>query len=305
MLLATSAAVYALKPDDSIPEPLLDEPARVTEAGNCRLAALENGEVIVLSNGERQRTETGIEEPIRSLLVLDGDPLDILLGTDAAHLYRLSSLDQPAELVSEFDELDCRSDWYTPWGGPPAVRSLASTRDGWVYADIHVGSIMRSSNRGENWEPVAPELHKDVHQVATCPASDDRVYANTACGIYISEDRGDSWEHRAGDLDQRYGRAVAVHPAQPDCLLATVSDGPHAGNGQLYRSDDAGLSWSHVKNGFPETAEDNIDTFHVAFSLDGKAWACVGENLYVSEDEGKGWEEIWEAPVPIRMVVGE
>ena len=36
-----------------------------------------------------------------------------------------------------------RQSWYTPWAVRPAVRSLAHSGD-WVFADIHVGSIMRS-----------------------------------------------------------------------------------------------------------------------------------------------------------------
>ena len=75
---------------------------------------------------------------------------------------------------------------------------------------------MRSPDEGISWEPVTPELHKDVHQVATCPADDNRVYANTQNGVYISADRGNSWVNRIEGLPRRYGTGVAVHPADPD-----------------------------------------------------------------------------------------
>ena len=205
-------------------------------------------------------------------------------------------------LVESFATLAVRDEWYTPWGGPPAVRSLAGSGAD-VYADIHVGSIMRSADRGVSWKPVTPDLHQDVHQVAVCPAAPERVYANTANAVFVSGDRGQSWEHRSGGLPSRYGRAVAVHPSDPDCLLASVSRGPHAeGTGKLFRSDDAGRSWTHVRDGFPPAARDNVDTFHVAFDAAGAAWAAVEERLYRSGDRGRRWEAVWSASSDIRAV---
>ena len=90
---------------------------------------------------------------------------------------------------------------------------------------------MRSLDEGISWEPVTPELHKDVHQVATCPADDNRVYANTQNGVYVSTDRGNSWVNRIEGLPVRYGTAIAVHPTDPDLLIATVQKGPRGGGG--------------------------------------------------------------------------
>ena len=76
----------------------------------------------------------------------------LLIGTEEAHLYEVDESSQVRRIKS-FDELPCREHWHTPWGGPPAVRSLAVSSDGQtVYADIHVGSIMRSEDAGLTWE---------------------------------------------------------------------------------------------------------------------------------------------------------
>ena len=87
-----------------------------------------------------------------------------------------------------------------PWGGPPAVRTLAKTQDGFCYADIHVGSIMRSHDEGISWEPVTQNFIKMSIRSSTCPADDNRVYANTQNGVYVSADRGHSWENRIEGL---------------------------------------------------------------------------------------------------------
>jgi hypothetical protein len=70
----------------------------------------------------------------------------------------------------------------------------------------------------------------------------------------------------------------------------------------LYVSQDAGLSWTHVCEGFHGSTKANIDTFHVTFTPDGLAWATVGKALYVGEDRAKHWRQVWEAPEPVHML---
>ena len=162
---------------------------------------------------------------------------------------------------------------------------------------------MRSRDSGGSWEPVVPDLHDDVHQVATSSQSKNRLYANTAHAVYVSEDRGDSWNHRSEGLPVLYGRAITVHPEDPNCLLASVSTGPHGdAKGYLYQTEDAGQSWTHVLEGFPSEVQGNIDTFQVSFTPNGDAWAAVGNLLYTSTDRGLSWEEHWRAPEDILMI---
>jgi photosystem II stability/assembly factor-like uncharacterized protein len=163
---------------------------------------------------------------------------------------------------------------------------------------------MRSADDGLTWEPVTPALNEDVHQVAVTRADDEHVYANTARGVYVSADRGRTWEHRAADLGERYGRAIAVHPRHPAVILASVSDGPHGDDvhGQLYRSDVGGRTWRQVRDGFPESTRRNINTYQVAFAKDGTAWAAVGRHLFVGGKGGTKWNRYWEAPSEIRTI---
>ena len=267
------------------------------EGSHLKAAATRNGTLVLMDDYVRE-IRTGIDEPIESLLILDELAPAVLLGTEGAHLYRADEL--AVRRLSAFDALACRSQWHTPWGGPPAVRSLAAA-GGWTYADIHVGSIMRSNDGGKSWQPVAQSIDQDVHQVATCASAPRRIYANTASGFFLSEDCGSSWEHRAGGLGNRYGRAVAVSPVESDRVLATVSDGPHGDNvsGQLYLTTDGGRSWRHVCEGFPASTVENINTFCVAFTSDGRAWAAVENTLYLSSDGGERWAAFWRAPAAI------
>ncbi len=306
MLIATDKRVYFLVPTQgcSSPEIVLEGNTihSLQEGKNLAVIVYDRSKLALLSNSKIQKIDSGIQEPIECLTLIEEEPLFLLIGTEAPHIYQFTDNGKPAMRIKSFDQLDVRELWYTPWGGPAAVRSLAHQGD-WIYADIHVGSIMRSSDRGVSWEPVESSIHEDVHQVVTTPSAVSRVYANTANAVYISEDSGQSWEHRAKGLNTNYGRAIAVHPQDPDCLLASVSRGPGSNvDGQLFRSDNTGLSWAPVTSGFPESTRNNINTFQIIFSTDGTAWAAVNETLYKSDDRGNNWKIVWKASDEIIML---
>jgi len=306
MIIATKRSVYSLeKNGDETPELILDglEVRRVMEGNKRNVVALADGNIIVLDETEEILLQTGIEDRVDSLCIINEKPLDMLIGTTPPYLYRMRD-EGPAVRIKAFDDIEVRDQWFTPWGGQAAVRSLASTMDGWVYADIHVGSIMRSPNQGRTWEPVTPTLHRDVHQVGTTPASNGRIYANTYLSVYISDDRGDTWEHRSKTLNDRYGRGIAVNPEDPDTILCGVSDGPRGTNvhGQLYYTEDAGHNWTHVTEGFPESTKKNIDTFHIAYGDKAVAWVTDEGTLFHSRDRGRTWATRWKAPGEILMI---
>ena len=298
MIITTSSTVYALTSAHARPDALHTDLSirRALEGQETRIIALTDGSLLLSTSNELRQVSTNIPDRIDALCLLQEQPLQLLIGTTPPHVYRFIE-DSTVSLCSRFETLAVRSQWYTPWGGPPAVRSLAATTDGWIYADIHVGSIMRSPDQGHTWEPVTPTLHKDVHEVATTPASDNHVYANTYLSVYISDDRGKTWHHCSDSLRNRYGRGITINPRNPSIMLCGVSDGPTGVNvhGQLYYSDNMGNTWHHITQGFPPSTRQNIDTFHIAYMDQNTAWVADENNLYLSQDQGQTWELYWTA----------
>ncbi|MGI6377052.1 MAG: WD40/YVTN/BNR-like repeat-containing protein [Anaerolineae bacterium] len=311
MLIIAPDAAYHLPLNPQGPPPTL--PEAVVEGQALRLAAegrrhrvlvTADNRLLIQSGGHASQMPSGIEETITSLAILQEQPLTLVLGTEPPRVYRLlPGAGEPRASMS-FDRLPARAGWHTPWGGPPAVRSLAVTSDGWVYANIHVGSIMRSADGGIIWEPVTPTLHEDVHQVAVSAGGAKGVYANTANGVWISRDRGDSWAYVGDRLGGRYGRAIAVHPKDPAVMLATTSDGPHGDDvhARLYRTEDGGYNWRQVVDGLVASTAANIDTHQIVFDARGDGWAIVGEQLYHGRFAGRQWKPYWRAPQPLLMV---
>jgi hypothetical protein len=104
---------------------------------------------------------------------------DVVAGTVGAHLLHL--VDGTLARIESFEELDGRDGWTQPWGAPGDLRSFASDGAQTVFANVHVGGVLRTQDGGETWvQTIDP--HVDVHEVALAP--DGRVFAATgAAGL--------------------------------------------------------------------------------------------------------------------------
>ena len=205
-----------------------------------------------------------------------------LVGTAEAHLYRMGV---EATRVHTFDLAEGRGQWYTPWGGPPDVRSVCTAPTGTVLVNVHVGGILRSDDDGANWRATI-DIHHDVHQVLGL----DEGAAVAACahGLATSHDDGMTWEVGDDGLHATYSRAVAV---SGDTLLLSASRGPRGEQAALYRRPLDGGRFERCQAGLPEWLPGNVDTFWLAGTANGEAAFATGAgDVYVSTEEGASWE---------------
>jgi hypothetical protein len=148
------------------------------------------------------------------------------------------------------------------------LRPDSADRPGVVWAGCEPHSLWRSTDGGCSFELVRG-LHDHphrktwepgggggaVHTVLPDPASDRVTIAMSTGGVYVSEDGGDEWEPRNRGITVTFGpdplpeygqcvHKVAVDAAGPDRLYAQNHFG-------VFRSDDAGVSWSSIAEGLP------------------------------------------------------
>jgi hypothetical protein len=222
--------------------------------------------------------------PATCLLPLDGG---VLLGTAEGHLVRLPG----GARVASFDEAPGRHEWYTPWGGPPDVRTLAAGPDGTLYVNVHVGGILRSADGGETWEPTL-DIDLDVHQVVVAP--DGTVLAACAQGLAVSGDHGSTWTVVDDGLPATYARAVAV---AGDTVLMSASTGPDGGRAAVYRRPLKGDEpFRRSSIGLPGTFPGNVDTFCLAADGDRAALGTFAGRVYASDDAGGSWSTVATGP---------
>jgi len=203
-----------------------------------------------------------------------------------AHIVKVSG--SKSERVRSFDRVPTRDEWYTPWGGPPDVRSMSIGPDGACYANVHVGGIVRSDD-GSKWTPTAMDVDADVHQVLAHPDRAGLVFAATAIGLATSDDGGASWDFSDDGMHAAYCRAVAI---AGDTLLVSASKSHTGRQSALYRRPLDGGTFERVTKGVPEWFADNVDTFCLDARGGDAALGTTDGWIFVSEDAGNAWTEV-------------
>lgn len=219
----------------------------------------------------------------------------VLVGASESRLLRVAG--EGVEPVAGFERAGGRERWFTPWGGPPDVRSLSEDREA-VYVNVHVGGILRSRDHGDTWQPTI-DLHADVHRVLARPG---RLLAACGRGLAVSHDSGDTWRFRTEGLHATYCRSVAVCG---DALLLSVADGAGGGHGAVYRGGLDGESLERCRSGLPEWFEDNIDSlcFDAVPKGDLAAFGTSDGRVFASVDQGATWGEVASGLPPVECLL--
>jgi photosystem II stability/assembly factor-like uncharacterized protein len=161
-----------------------------------------------------------------------------------------------------------------PAGGEAALERIwviVAGEDGTLYAGGDPGVLFESHDAGATWElnralwsqPSRPSWQPGggglcLHSIVTWPGEPNRLaLAISAAGVWLTEDRGESWRQGNGGLAARYlpeetpegPIALCVHsmhraPQRPERLFMQF-------HGGVYRSDDAGESWAEIGDGLP------------------------------------------------------
>jgi photosystem II stability/assembly factor-like uncharacterized protein len=163
-----------------------------------------------------------------------------------------------------------------PEGGDKALERIwviaSGEADGLMYAGGDPGVLFESHDGGANWEinnglwdqPTRPQWQPGggglcLHSIATWPGDPERLaVAVSAAGMWLSEDGGRSWRRGNQGLDPRYLPEEALEDPNAGRCVHHVERAPKRPermfmqfHGGVFRSDDAGESWSAIGDGLP------------------------------------------------------
>ena len=246
--------------------------------------ALVDGDEVVRVHGDEVDALGSVGEETGRCVLGAGD--GVLVGTAHARLARIA--DGASAMVSSFDDAEGRDGWYTPWGGPPDTRSLTASGDGTVFANVHVGGILRAEDPAGTWTPTI-DVDADVHQVLADPTDARHVVAATALGLAESRDAGGSWTFVTDGLHASYARAVAL---DGDRLFLSASTGPRGGRAALYRRDAGASAFERCEDGLDEWFPGNIDSHCVAAAGGTVLIGTEDGRAFQSNDGGDTWRSL-------------
>jgi hypothetical protein len=262
----------------------------VTAVSGLGWALLEGREVVHCEHG-RWAPYGEVPDGERATC-LEVGPHGVLLGTEGAGLLRRD--DEGVHRVPAFDEAPGRDGWYTPWGGPPDVRSIAAAPDGPIVG-VHVGGVWRPE--GDRWVEAVP-VEADDHQVV---ASGKTVVVAAGVGVGQSEDGGRTWDWHDDGLHGSYCRAAALAEGW---VIVSASSGPGAKRSALYRRplDAPGRPFMPCGDGLPQGFAHQIDTFELAAAGNVAALGTPAGELFASQDSGATWARIADTLPGVRCV---
>lgn len=266
----------------------------VTGAGHEMLQAVPaNGEMWAISDGSTVWRGRSDGEGRSVATIADGRvncvlPLGerVLVGGSSASLYELVA-DRLVRSAA-FNAAPGRRDWYTPWGGPPDVRSMSVGREGNIYVNVHVGGVLRSADAGASWDETM-DIHADVHQVVADPNAPGTAFAATARGLATTSDGGDSWVFHAAGLHGTYCRAVAT---SAEYVFISASLGSNGRQAAVYRIPCGGGEYERCTAGLPDWFSNNVDTFCLVAAGSVVAAGDPNGTVYLSRDEGATWDVV-------------
>lgn len=227
-----------------------------------------------------------VESPrLNCLLPLPGE---ILIGAAEARLLRLDheQADGAAAGVdATFDDAAGRSDWYTPWGGLPDVRSLGRDADGRLYVNVHVGGILRQEPDDVVWHETM-DIHADVHEVTAHPTLPGSAFAATAKGLAVTNDGARSWTFHTDGLHADYCRAVAVFE---DRVYVSASRSSRGTEAAVYHTTTSGSPLVRCETGLPTWFTTNVNTGCIAVRGHDVVIGDASGVVYTSADDGDTW----------------
>lgn len=204
------------------------------------------------------------------------------------------------------------SETWQPAGGGLALHSIIADDDR-LYCAVSAGGVYRSDDRGANWRAVNknvradfqpekyPEAGQCVHKLLLHPRDRNRLYQQNHCGVYRTDDAGETWVEITNDLPSDFGYALALDARDPQTVFVIPEESSHMratidGKLRVYRSRDGGSTWQPLTSGLPQEnayvsilregmCADDLDPCGVYFGTSSG-------HLFASNDRGDRWKMI-------------
>jgi hypothetical protein len=178
---------------------------------------------------------------------------------------------------------------------------------------ISTGGVYRTDDGGASWRPrnvgvraeflpeKYPEYGQCVHKVVHHPGQPGRLYLQNHWGLYRTDDWGDSWTDMANGVPSDFGFAMASHPRDPASVYIVPLESDlfrcvPKGKLRVYRTRDAGASWTPKSKGLPQRgAFETVLRDSLTTDTENPAGIYFGTRngkLFGSSDEGESWRRI-------------
>jgi photosystem II stability/assembly factor-like uncharacterized protein len=253
------------------------------------------------------------------------EPGRLWLGAAPGALFRSDDGGVTWEPVRSVLEHPTRERWQ-PGAGGMCCHSiqLDPTDSSRMLIAISAAGAFRTADGGETWKPINsgvaadfmpddpyPEVGQCVHKLLQHPARPQRLWQQNHCGVYRSDDYGDTWDRLDGNgLPSDFGFPIALDIRDPDIAYVVPEVGAEnrvTSDGRLgvYRTDDGGSTWTLLEGGLPQRAWLAVMREGMSFDALAPTGIYLGMqsgSVWVTPNAGEEWIEAARDLPPILSV---
>ena len=157
-----------------------------------------------------------------------------------------------------------------------------------LYAGSDRGGLWKADLWGNGWRPLSDDIWGGVHYGVVAAGVDPEVVTIQSASevMLYTEDMGDTWQMPTGfEGNVTTCKRIVRDVATTDRVYALVAI--QGGGTQLYRSDDAGRSYTKIYH-----LNANVGDFWVDRRDGNDLYLMIYKTLYRSLDQGANWVEI-------------
>jgi len=259
---------------------------------------------------------------------LADEPDTVYAGVAKAGLFRSEDRGKTWRAVEGLNNHQTRPQWQ-PGAGGMCLHSiqLNPSNPKQMYVGISAAGVFKTEDGGETWSarnkgvrtdflPVKyPEVGQCVHKLRMDPKNPEHLYQQNHCGVYRSEDGGESWTDISKGLPAReegsqtgFGFPLGVHPRKSGTIYVFPEDSDAyrvSANAELavYQSINGGNTWRKLNRGLPR-GHAYVGCYREGFATDklepaGLYFGTRMGQVFYSVNEGKRWQALaqWLPPV--------
>jgi photosystem II stability/assembly factor-like uncharacterized protein len=216
---------------------------------------------------------------------------DLSGGLDITQFYRMGGSELESDLIMAGAQDNGSNrfvdgQWTHVFGADGMEAAVDPSDPFTVYASFQLGGLMRSSDRGQNWDFIGENVPDEgpwVTPFAIDPNNPFRIVAGYT-NLWISDDQGGNWGQASDWSDAEKVRCIAIAPSDGNVIYVGRND-------LIERSSIGGGAWESIQNGLPDLsptsiAVDPMDAQHLWISFSGTA---NGSKIYESSNGGTTW----------------
>ena len=260
------------------------------------------------------------------------EPGALYAGADPASLFKTEDGGMSWQELPSLADHPSSEHWEAGLGGLCLHSIALDKRDpSRMWVAISAAGVFGTGDDGETWSPLNKGVRADflpdkyprfgqcTHKLLCHPAKDDLLYQQNHCGVYRSDDGGDSWQDITEGLPSRFGLALGLHPHDPNTLLvlpedSAVADGEVGGEFRIvsdakfrvFRSRNGGQDWEALTNGLPQRNA-YLHSMREGMATDaldpcGIYVGTTNGQVFFSRDEGDSWDLMIDNLPPINSL---